>query len=90
MKIPVVMYLDNHKGYFFFYFLGWTGTESTVTEATKWPIVPALDYYECAAIRGMLGTTGKTLVSIPLCPPQIPHDLIRNRTQVTAVGCLPP
>jgi hypothetical protein len=28
---------------FFFFFLGWSDTESTITEATKWPIVPAPD-----------------------------------------------
>jgi hypothetical protein len=26
-----------------FSFLGWSGTKSTVTEATYWPTVPALD-----------------------------------------------
>jgi hypothetical protein len=29
------------KGYFCLCFLGWSGTEFTVTEATKWPIVSA-------------------------------------------------
>jgi hypothetical protein len=28
---------------YFFYFLGWGGTESTITDAAKWPIVPGPD-----------------------------------------------
>jgi hypothetical protein len=35
------------------YLLGWSGSESTVTEATKWPIVIALD--DDGAIGGMIG-----------------------------------
>jgi hypothetical protein len=29
---------------FFFCFLGWSGTQSTITEATEWPIVLAPDH----------------------------------------------
>jgi hypothetical protein len=42
----------------FFCFLGWSGTESTIIEATTghyWPIVPAPDDDGCGAIGGMLG-----------------------------------
>jgi hypothetical protein len=35
---------------------GWSGVESTITKATKWPIVPALDDDDewCGALGGML------------------------------------
>jgi hypothetical protein len=29
---------------------------------------------------------GETFVPVPLCPPQIPHELSRLRTRVSAVG----
>jgi hypothetical protein len=31
------------SNYFPIYFLGWSGTESIITVATYWPIIPALD-----------------------------------------------
>jgi hypothetical protein len=46
---------------------------------------------DCGAIggirvdRGNRSTRGKP-VSVPLCPPHIPHDLIRARTHAAAVG----
>jgi hypothetical protein len=45
-----------------------------------WPIVPAPDDDECESIGGMLGrgncSTRSKPAPVPLCPPQIPHDLI--------------
>jgi hypothetical protein len=48
---------------------------------------------ECGAVRGMRVARGnrstrRKLASLPLCPPQIPHDLIRSQTQAAAVGSL--
>jgi hypothetical protein len=53
--------------------------------ATNWSIIPVyytrmIDDDECAAVggikigRGSRGTQSKS-TSVPLCPPQIPHDL---------------
>jgi hypothetical protein len=38
-------------------FMGWSGTKSTITEAAKWPIIPALDDDggRVWSISGMLG-----------------------------------
>jgi hypothetical protein len=46
---------------------------------------------DCAAIGGMkIGrgneSTWRKSASVKLCPPQIPHDLIRARTVAAAVG----
>jgi hypothetical protein len=64
--------------------LGWSVTESTTTKAICWPILSALDYNDddCGAIGGMNDRQGKIiparkLAPMPLCPPQIPHDLAR-------------
>jgi hypothetical protein len=31
-------------------------------------------------------TRGEKPVPVPLCPPQIPHELTRDRTRASAVG----
>jgi hypothetical protein len=76
-----------------------SATRPTITEATKWPIVPALDNDddddsddddECGAVGGMLGR-GKVIIRenvapVPLCSPQILHDLTWARTWAAAVG----
>jgi hypothetical protein len=60
--------------------------------ATVWPTVPAPDDNDdCGAIGGMrigMGnrSTRRKPAALQLCPPQIPYDLIRARTQATAVG----
>jgi hypothetical protein len=46
---------------------------------------------DCGAIGGMrIGRgnqrTGRELSPVPLCPPQIPHDLTRARARAAAVG----
>jgi hypothetical protein len=59
------------------------------TAATVWPIVPAPDDDDdCEVIRIQIGRgNGSTLrENLPLCPPQIPHDLTQARTQAAAVG----
>jgi hypothetical protein len=48
-------------------------------------------YYYCGAIGGMQvgsenGSTRRKPVPVPLCPPQILHDLSRARTRAAAVG----
>jgi hypothetical protein len=35
--------LKSMDCHFFFYFLEWSGADSILAEATKWPIVPARD-----------------------------------------------
>jgi hypothetical protein len=49
-----------------------------------------MDDYECGTIGGMLGTgnqsTRRKPAPVPLCSPQIPHDLTRARTRAAAVG----
>jgi hypothetical protein len=56
------------------------------TSVTIWPIVPAPDdSLEFGAVGGMrIGRREPVLA--PLCPPQIPYDLIWDRTQAAAVG----
>jgi hypothetical protein len=46
---------------------------------------------DCGAIGGIKiskgkGSTWRKPVQVPLCPPQIPHDLTRARTLAAAVG----
>jgi hypothetical protein len=71
---------------FFSPFLELSGTEPTITGATKWPVIPARDDNDddCGAIAGMLGkgngSTRKKPAPVPLCPPQIPQGLNRART----------
>jgi hypothetical protein len=59
--------------------------------ATVWPIVPAPDDSDCGAVGGMqIGRGNRNTLSkqvpVPLCPPQIPHDLTRVRTRAAEVG----
>jgi hypothetical protein len=63
-----------------------------VTSATNGPIVPAPDYRWIWSIFGGMRigrgnrSSRRKPVLVPLCPPQIPHDLTRDRTQAAAVG----
>jgi hypothetical protein len=77
----------------FIYLLGWSGSKPTVTEATYWPIAPALDgkwwlwsnrWKEWLAREAEV--LGGNLPPVPICPPQFPHDLTRFRTWATIVG----
>jgi hypothetical protein len=62
------------------------------TSAIDWPIVPAPDVDdECGAVGGMRISKGKRSTRtkpapVPLCPPQIPHDLTWARTRAAEVG----
>jgi hypothetical protein len=42
-NIAGVWQVHGNVGVFSIYFLGQSGTKSTITEATKWPIIPAPD-----------------------------------------------
>jgi hypothetical protein len=58
----------------------------------NWPTVPAPDDDddddECGPVGGMIGrgnrSTRRKPVPVPLCPPQMPHDLTRARTRSAA------
>jgi hypothetical protein len=66
------------------FLLRWNGTESTITEDTYWPTVPALDDEGNGEISGMLGRGNRCTLRkpapVPLYLPQIPHDLSRAQT----------
>jgi hypothetical protein len=70
--------------YIFSPLLGWSGTESTITEATTGLLyhLQMMDDDGCGAIGGMLGrgnqSTRRKPTPGPICPPQIPHNLIRG------------
>jgi hypothetical protein len=58
------------------------------TSATIWPVVPAADDKSVGGMkigRGNRSTRRKS-VPVPLCLPQIPHDLTWARTLAAAVG----
>jgi hypothetical protein len=50
-----------------------------------------IDYGACGAIGGMkIGSENRSTrrkpAPVPLCPPQVPHDLTQARMQATVVG----
>jgi hypothetical protein len=52
---------------------------------------PTIDDTDCGAMGGMkIGRGNRSSqrkpAPVPLCPPQIPHDLTRARTRAAAVG----
>jgi hypothetical protein len=68
----------------FFFLVSWGGVRLSplCTSANIWPIVPAPDE-ECGIVGGMrIGrgnrSTRRKPAPVPLCPPQIPHDLGSN------------
>jgi hypothetical protein len=68
---------------FVFSFSRWGETESTWYVGHCWPIVPAPDDRWYGAVGGMrIGTgnqsTRRKRAPVPLCPPQIPHELGSN------------
>jgi hypothetical protein len=72
---------------------GWSPTESTRhTSATDRPNVPAPGEYDDGEIGGMMigegnRSTRRKPAPVPLCQPQIPHDLPdRARTRASAAG----
>jgi hypothetical protein len=71
----------------FYYYSHWGETESA-----WWYQPRMINYGDCGAIGGMkIGrrnrSTRRKPVPVPLCPPQIQHDLTRNRIRSSAVGC---
>jgi hypothetical protein len=82
------------KQCFFFNFLGWGGVRLSPlgTSATNWPIVSAPDD-ECGAVGGMRidrrnRSVRRRPAPVPLCPPQIPHDVTWARIRTAAVRSL--
>jgi hypothetical protein len=50
-----------------------------------------IDDDECGAVGGMrigkgIRSTLRKSATVPLCPPEIPHDMTWARTRATAVG----
>jgi hypothetical protein len=45
-----------------------------------------IDSDDCGAIDGMNGWQGKPKFPVPLCPPQIPHNMTSARTRAAAMG----
>jgi hypothetical protein len=82
--------------FFFFSFLGWGGVRLSPlgTWATVWPTLPALDdrwRWWVWSSRWNENWQRKLkysekLAPLPLCPPQIPHDLTWVRTRAAVVG----
>jgi hypothetical protein len=64
------------------------------TSVTIWPTVPErrmIDNKECGEVSGMRNGKGKHSsrrrhAPVPLCSPQIPHDLTRAQNRPVAVG----
>jgi hypothetical protein len=62
------------------------------TSATEWPTASAPGDYDDGEFGGMkIGrgnrSTRRKCAPAPLCPPQIPLDQTRARTQAAAVEC---
>jgi hypothetical protein len=77
----------------FLVLVSWCGVRLSPlgTSATNWPILSAPDDDECGAVSRMkIGggnrRTRRKPAPVPLCPPQIPHDLTWPRTRAAAVG----
>jgi hypothetical protein len=76
----------------FFSFLGWGETVHLVRRPlTGLLYKPRAIGYECGAVGGMrIGrgnrSTPRKLAPVPLCPPQIPHDLTWARPRAALVG----
>jgi hypothetical protein len=77
----------------FFSSLGGVRLSPLGTWATIWPIVPVPDDRRWVWIVGGMRigrgnrSTRRKPAPVPLCPPQIPHDLTWDRTRAAAVGC---
>jgi hypothetical protein len=81
---------------YLFILISWGGERLSPlgASATVWPIVPAprmIDDNECETVGGMrIGRENSSIrrkpAPVPLCSPQIPHDLTWDRTRTAAVG----
>jgi hypothetical protein len=86
------MYRSNIMHYFDFFLMGWDWVHLVQRPLFGQLYQPrTIDDYDCGAIDGMRICRGNRSTRIkpapvPLCPPQIPHDLTRARTRVAAVG----
>jgi hypothetical protein len=87
--------LGKKMSFFFLSFLGWGETSPLGTSATNSPTVPAPDD-DCGAVGGMRTGRGhrntrRKPASVPLGPPQIPHDLTwaRSRRQTFSAMARP-
>jgi hypothetical protein len=89
--------LGSITNYFTLYqvrsFFGWSETDSPAgTSATVGLLYqPRMVDGDYGAVSGMkIGrgnrSTGRKPAPVPLCPPQIPHDLTWDRTRAAAVG----
>jgi hypothetical protein len=84
---------DSRHGYYFFLVslggvrLSPLGTSATVGLSYQ-PRMIDDDYGAVGGMRIDRGnrSTRRKPASVPLCPPQIPHDLTWDRTQAAAVG----
>jgi hypothetical protein len=80
-------YVSRHS-FISFSLLGWRGTKSTTTEATTGLLYQPQKMMddECGAIGGENGSAWRKSATVPLCSPQIPHDLTRTQTRAATVG----
>jgi hypothetical protein len=83
----------NYFWNLFFFPLGWSWSKSTFTEVTIGLLYQPrmmMDDNECRAYGGVLckenRSTRRKPAPVPLCPPQIPHNLTRARIWVAEVG----
>jgi hypothetical protein len=94
---PVVLYPQDDSWFsfcfFFFSFLGWGETESTwyVGHYLAYCTSPGLQMMNVEQsveweLAGKTEVLGGKPAPMPLCPPQIPHDLTWARTRAAAVG----
>lgn len=72
--------------------MGWNGSRSTSTEvllaccaSPEWQIMIIVDQSVDWMIDRGNWSTWRKLAPVPLCPTQIPHDLVWVRTQTAAV-----
>jgi hypothetical protein len=78
--------------FFSFLGVGWDWVQLVRRPLTDLQNHPRMtDHDECGAVAGMwIGrrnrSTQRKRAPVPLCSPQIPHDLIRARTRATAMG----
>jgi hypothetical protein len=80
---------DDHFRHFI-YLCGWNGTKSTVnasycTNPGWYTVMTVEQWRNWMSGRGNRMTQRKP-APVRLCPPQIPHDLSRDRTRAAAVG----
>jgi hypothetical protein len=85
--------MDLNELFFFLVFLGWVrliplGTSATVGLLYQPRMIDDVDYEAVGGMRIGRGnrSTRRKPAPVPLCPPQIPHDVTWDRTRAAAVG----